>query len=322
MMPLELRRRFYAEEIEATSNLRSTAIVDALASVPREQFLPPGPWTIRGEADFQSPPRQTADADPRHVYHNLAIAIDPARQLFNGAPGLLAMAIDTLAVVPGHRVLHVGAGTGYYTAVLAQCAGPSGRVVAFEVDAALAEQARANLAAFSSVDVRHGDGSHALDGPFDAILVNAGMTHPLESWLEALAVGGRMILPLTVTMTPSIGKGLLLLLTRTEDADRLDARIVTFVAIYSGVGVRDETRGALLADAMRKNPFPQLKQLRRDAHEASASCWLHAQGCCLSTASVRLKTLRTSGDGRSDGCGRLRLKADMFFVRGARLWLA
>jgi protein-L-isoaspartate(D-aspartate) O-methyltransferase len=150
------------------------------------------------------------------------------------------------------------------------------------VDAALADQARANLAAFPLVDVRHGDGTGALDGPFDAILVNAGMTHPLESWIDALAVGGRMILPLTVAMTPSIGKGLLLLLTKTDAADRLDARIVTFVAIYSGVGVRDEARGAQLADAMRKNPFPPLKQLRRDAHEPSASCWLHAPGCCLS----------------------------------------
>ena len=284
MMPLELRRRFYAEEIEATSNLRSAAVVDALASVPREQFLPPGPWTIRGEADFQSPPRQTADADPRHVYHNLAIAIDPDRQLFNGAPGLLAMAIDALAVAPGHRALHVGAGTGYYTAVLARCTGPSGRLVAFEVDAALADRARANLASSPWVDVRHGDGSSALDGPFDAILVNAGMTHPLESWIEALAIGGRMIVPLTVAMTPSIGKGLLLLITRAADADRFDARIVTFVAIYNGVGVRDEARGARLAEAMRKNPLPPLKQLRRDAHEPSASCWLHAPGCCLSTA--------------------------------------
>src|SRR5262249_42040763 len=233
MMPLAMRRRFYAEEIEATSNLRSAAVVDALASIPREQFLGPGPWVIRGEADFQSPPRQTADADPRHVYHNLAIAIDPARQLFNGAPGLLAMAIDTLGVTPGARVLHVGAGTGYYTAVLARCTGPTGRLLAFEVDAALAETARANLAASRWVEVRHGDGSGALDGPLDAILINAGMTHPLDSWLAALAIGGRMIVPLTVGITPSIGKGLLLLVTKTADPQRLDARVVTFVAIYS-----------------------------------------------------------------------------------------
>jgi protein-L-isoaspartate(D-aspartate) O-methyltransferase len=282
MMTLDDRRRFYAEEIAATSNLRSAAVIDALASVPREQFLPPGPWTVRGEADFQSPQRQTADADPRHVYHNLAIAIDPARQLFNGSPGVVAMAIDGLGVKAGDRALHVGAGTGYYSAVLAQCVGPSGHLLALEVDAALADRARDNLAASSWVDVRHGDGSGALDGPFDAILINAGMTHPLESWLDALAIGGRMILPLTVAMTPSIGKGILVLLTKTDDAARFDARIITFVAIYSGIGVRDEARGAQLGEAMRKNPFPPLKHLRRDVHEPSASCWVHAPGCCLS----------------------------------------
>ena len=58
-MELEARRRFYAEEIEAISNLKTAALVEALASVPRERFLSAGPWTVRGEADFQAPPRQT-----------------------------------------------------------------------------------------------------------------------------------------------------------------------------------------------------------------------------------------------------------------------
>ena len=51
------------------ANIRSASVVEALATVPREQFLPPGPWTVRSEADFGAPPRQTDDADPRHVYH-------------------------------------------------------------------------------------------------------------------------------------------------------------------------------------------------------------------------------------------------------------
>ena len=122
-MNLELRRRFYAEEIEMLANIRTPGLVEALATVPREQYLPPGPWLIRSDADVTSAPRPTRDADPRHVYHNVAIAIDPARQLFNGAPGLLAAAIDALAVRPGDRVFHLGTGLGYYTALLAACAG-------------------------------------------------------------------------------------------------------------------------------------------------------------------------------------------------------
>jgi protein-L-isoaspartate(D-aspartate) O-methyltransferase len=68
------RRRFFAEEIKAIGNLQTPALVEALATVPREQFLPPGRWVIRGEADFGGPPRQTSDPDPRHVYHPGAVA--------------------------------------------------------------------------------------------------------------------------------------------------------------------------------------------------------------------------------------------------------
>ena len=281
-MDLTLRRRFYAEEIQAISNLRSPALVEALATIPRERFLGAGPWTIRGEADFQAPPRMTPSADPAHLYHNLAIAIDPARQLFNGAPGLLALTIDQLRPEAGDRVLHIGAGTGYYTALIADCVGSTGRVVAIEVDEALAAQARANLAASPWVDVRHGDGSAPLDGPFDAILVNAGVTHPLDTWLDALADGGRIALPLTVPMSPTIGKGLLVLLTKGSDPVALDARVVTFVAIYSALGVRSDTFNAALGAAMKANPFPRLTRARRDPHEPGPGCWLHAGSCCLS----------------------------------------
>jgi protein-L-isoaspartate(D-aspartate) O-methyltransferase len=283
-MDIIARRRYYAEEIEATSNIRSAAIIEALATVPREQFLGPGPWVIRGEADFQAAPRRTADDDPRHVYHNLAIAIDPSRQLFNGAPGLLAMMIDSLTIRPGDRVLHIGSGTGYYTALMAQCTGPAGRVVAFEVDAGLAASARANLSAMPSVDVRCDGGAGPFEESFDAILVNAGMTHPLEAWLDALAPAGRMMLPLTVAVSPTIGKGVVVLITRRLEGDLsgvLEARFFTFVAIYSAVGLRDEARNQDLGLAMKKNPMPRLERLRRDAHDAEPSCWLHGPGWCL-----------------------------------------
>jgi len=282
-MTLDMRRRFYAEEVAATSNLQSAALVDALASVPREQFLGTGPWTVRGEADFQAPPRRTSDADPRHVYHNYAIALDEARMLFNGAPGLLAMAIDRLGLEPGSRVLHLGPGTGYYTAVMAACVGSSGRVVAVEVDETLAAAARANTAAMPWVEVRHGDGSADMGERFDAILINAGVTHPLEAWLDALADRGRMILPLTVAMASQIGKGLLVLLTRTPASPSLDAKTVTFVAIYNALALRDESIARELGAAMAKNPLPSLKRLRRDPHERSLACWLHTDRWCLST---------------------------------------
>src|SRR5215510_1200244 len=85
---IEMYRRFFAEEIEACAGLRTPGLVDAFAAVPRERFLPPGPWVRRSEflADPSLPAQVTPDADPRHVYHNVVLAIDPARQLFNGQP--------------------------------------------------------------------------------------------------------------------------------------------------------------------------------------------------------------------------------------------
>jgi len=286
MSDLSAQRRFYAEEVQMLASLNSVALVDALATVPRERFLAPGPWTIRSEADFAATPRQTPDADPRHVYHNVAIAIDPARTLFNGVPSLIAMAIERLGLAAGTRALHIGTGTGYYTALMGACVGGSGRVVGLEADEGLAARAKTNLESMPWVDVRHADGMAPFEETFDAILVNAGTTHPPDPWLDALDSGGRMIIPLTATMGPmgNIGKGLLLLLTRTEDPSALTARVVTFVAIFNAVGARDETLNAELGKALQKMPFPPLKRLRRDAHEHSAACWLHGPTFCLTTA--------------------------------------
>ncbi len=143
---LNAYRRFFAEEIQMVSNLRTPGLVDALATVPRERFLPPGPWVVRGDADFMAPLRRTPSDDPRHVYHNVAIGIDPERMLFNGAPGLLSTGIDALGLDVGKRVLHIGTGAGYYTAVMAQTVGHMGHVCGIEVDSNLAKTAAANLA--------------------------------------------------------------------------------------------------------------------------------------------------------------------------------
>jgi protein-L-isoaspartate(D-aspartate) O-methyltransferase len=282
MSDLDVRRRVFAEEIEICCNLRTAALVEALAVVPRERFLGPGPWTIIGEADGGRGPRATPDADPRHLYHNVAVAIDPARQLFNGAPGVISMAIDALALEPGDRVLHVGAGFGYYTALIAHTVGSGGHVVAIEVDESLAAGAARNLSALSWVDVERGDAS-AVGGPFDAILINAGVTHPQEAWLDALRERGRMVLPLTATfpqMGP-IGKGPLMLLSGRGPDGSFEARALTIVAIYSAIGLRDDALNATLGKALMNSPFIAVRRLRRDAHEPDGTCWYHTCAFCF-----------------------------------------
>jgi protein-L-isoaspartate(D-aspartate) O-methyltransferase len=183
-------------------------------------------------------------------------------------------------------VLQVGAGTGYFTAVMARCIGAGGRVVAYEVDAALAGRAGENLAALSrtssdlpAIEVRHGDAT-TVGGPFDAILVNAGTTHPLDAWLDALSPRGRIVVPLTCAFAAGpITKGIVVLITREHSA--FAAQTVGFVAIYAAAAVRDEGINAKIGAALRANPLPRLAALRRDAHDQSPRCWLHTGRFCL-----------------------------------------
>ena len=115
--------------------------------------------------------------------------------------------------------------------------------------------------------------------------MNAGVTHPLAGWLDALAPGGRMMLPLTTqmpSMAPTLGKGLVLLVTRDE-ADTFAARVITVVAVYSALGIRDPEMNTRLGLAMSAGPVKWMgvTRLRRDTHEATPSCWLHGPSCCF-----------------------------------------
>ena len=99
----------------------------------------------------------------------------------------------------GAHVVHVGAGTGYYSAILAEIVGRTGRVTAIEIDPALAARAQENLTcAWPQVTVVAGDGfAFRPDQPADAIVVNAGVTHFSAVWLDTLAENGRLLVPLT-----------------------------------------------------------------------------------------------------------------------------
>ena len=101
----------------------------------------------------------------------------------------------------GDRVYHLGAGTGYYSAIMAEVVGPSGSVVASEIHSELGALAQQNLADRANVTVYAGDGMEFDPGEGDAILINAGVSHPLPLWLDRLRPGGRMLLPITTPMT-------------------------------------------------------------------------------------------------------------------------
>ena len=182
---------FYARVIAAASNSPDPRIERAFEAVPREAFLPPGPWKVKvGRQYFDTP-----SADPVYLYQNALVALDANKGINNGEPSLHAAWIGAVAPQRGETITHIGAGTGYYTAILSMLVLPAGKVTAFEIDGNLAQQAMHNLEPFDAADVISGDATKRRLPLSDVIYVNAGVAAPPSEWLRALKPGGRMIFP-------------------------------------------------------------------------------------------------------------------------------
>ena len=281
MSELDDIRQYYAEELRAVANLQSETLVRAFAKVRREHFLGPGPWQVF------SPGLEsvwtTTDGDPKHLYHNLLVVIDAEQHLNNGHPGFLAFLIDQLDLKAGGHVVHVGCGPGYYTAVMAEVVGNQGHVTAVEIDSRLAARARSNLNHLTQVKIIEGDGGEEDPGPCDAILVNAGATHPRSIWLDSLRTGGRLILPLTVSGDEGGTEGAVVKIIR-EPAG-FAASFVSRVGIFPCAGARDAALNKKLAAAFKRGNEKSVQSLRRDKHKASDGCWFHGDTFCLSKSS-------------------------------------
>jgi protein-L-isoaspartate(D-aspartate) O-methyltransferase len=282
-------RRFYAEEVRLVANVSSLALVEAFARVPREAFFGPGPWQIAsGEQNLaplgtQSGSFYLTAGDPRDLYHNVLIAIDPTRYLNNGQPTALARWIDALDLKAGDRVFHLGCGVGYYTAIMAEVVGASGSVAAIEVDSNLAVRAKENLANYLNVTVHSGDGAALDPGTCDAIFVNAGVTHPHRPWLERLADNGRLVLPITATIgAAQFGGGIVVKIVRSRGA--FSVKLAGHVMIYSCTSVRDPQLEPLVLKALGTKSLFKLKSVRLNVHEPSETCVLHGDDVCLSSA--------------------------------------
>jgi protein-L-isoaspartate(D-aspartate) O-methyltransferase len=258
------------------ADLRSLAVVEAFAAVPRERFVGSGPWRVRSSVD-RADYWTTKDADPRHVYRDVLIALDEARALNNGQPSLWASLLDHLNLAPCEHVLHLGCGTGYYSAILAELVGPQGVVVALEIDKKLAEQARSALEPWRQATVITGDGASYEPARVDAIVVSAGATHPPAVWLDPLSPGGRLLLPLTAEDRD----GVMLLVTR-RDTDAFAARLICPAGFIEFAGVRDPEAQRRLKTALGRGNIDAVRSLRRDRHGEDKSCWLHAESWCLS----------------------------------------
>lgn len=279
-------RRWYAEGLRLTTPIRrNPAVVDAFAAVPRERFLGPGPWQIMSDKRPDDP-FTTPDDQPHWLYHDVLVAIDPARSLNNGMPSFWAHNLDHLDLQRGERVMQVGAGTGYYTAVLAEIVGLNGHIVAVEHDGDLAARARTNLAPWPQVDVVAGDGRKHDPGEVDAVVVFAGSTHPSPFWIDRLAEGGRLLMPLTGENR----LGFMLRVIRRGEAFEADA--IGGVGIFHCAGGRNAEAAARLQQALQAQETPSVPWQRRDipiralhrgapTADVATRVWYHAHGFWL-----------------------------------------
>jgi protein-L-isoaspartate(D-aspartate) O-methyltransferase len=240
------------------------------------------PWQIASPDMITGERGYTTTENPQDLYHNVLIALDPKRHLNNGQPGALAHWINSLELKKGDRVFHLGCGVGYYTAILAEVVGTSGSVVAIEVDPDLAARAKQNLGNYPHATVHTGDGAIFDPGECDAILVNAGVTHPQALWLNRLAPGGRLVLPLTIGTGPAAGHGIMVRI-RSNASHTWDARVISFVAIFPCVNSRDPELEPLIEESLKSRTFLNFRSLRRDRHEQMESCIVHGPETCFSS---------------------------------------
>lgn len=274
MERIEAHRLFFANLITAQAGIPpGSELAAALASTPREQFVGPPPWRVFTHTGYV----ETLTDDPAVLYQDVVVSLGSGGPLNNGQPTLHAFCLAALAPKKGERVVHVGAGTGYYTTLLAKLVGKSGVVDAYEIEPTLAQRATDNLAAFPNVTVHARSGAEGALPPCDVLYVNAGATEPLAVWLDALRPMGRLLFP----MTPDTGVGAMLLVTKQEDGS-FTARFLLQAQFVPCIGARNEATEQKLAEAFRNSNWTKVKSLHRN-DEADESCWCSGPGWWLST---------------------------------------
>jgi protein-L-isoaspartate(D-aspartate) O-methyltransferase len=179
-------RAALVEKLRAKGCLGAPALASAFATVPRHLFVPDVP------------------VEEAYRDHWIATKRLPDGEVISSSsqPEIMAIMLDQLDVRPGHRVLEIGAGTGYNAALLAHLVGPGGSVTAVDIDDDIVTAARAHLAeaGVSRVRVVCADGWEGLadDAPYDRIIATVGAHDISPTWRAQLARGGRILLPLSV----------------------------------------------------------------------------------------------------------------------------
>lgn len=177
--------RALVDELVRQGHIASPSVEAAFRAVPRHLFLP--------------------DVPLEDVYRDQVIVtktVDGLAVSSSSQPQIMAIMLEQLGLMPGQRVLEIGAGTGYNAALMAHIVGEAGLVVSMDIDEDLVEGARRHLAAagFDRVRVVAGDGGFGqpAGAPYDRIILTVGAWDVAPAWSEQLRPGGRLVLPLAV----------------------------------------------------------------------------------------------------------------------------
>jgi protein-L-isoaspartate(D-aspartate) O-methyltransferase len=171
--------------------------------------------------------------------------------------------------------------------------GPAGRVEAYEINADLARRASRNLSKCATVTLHRQSALEVALPSANVIYVCAGATHVPPMWLDALAIGGRLVLPLTTNEGP----GFMLLVTRMATAGYA-ARVLSSAYFTPCIGARNDEQSRAIATALSARPTAEVRSLRR-GNDSDQTAWCVGDGWWLSTAEPE----NNSGDGAPHSAG-------------------
>ena len=180
--PLALNQAL-VDRLKQTGAIQSVRVESAFRAVPRHLFLPKLPL----EKVYQDEAIITKRLDGQ--------AISSSSQ-----PTIMAVMLEQLDLEPGHRVLEIGAGTGYNAALVANLVGETGQVITVDIDEDTVKNARQHLSMASAVQVICADGwfGYPAAAPYDRIILTVGAWDIAIAWQEQLKPNGRLVLPLTL----------------------------------------------------------------------------------------------------------------------------
>ena len=206
------QREWMVERQIAARGIRDPALLEAMRRVPRHAFV--------------------AGSLRREAYEDSPLPIEAGQTI--SQPYIVALMLEAARLRPTDRMLEVGSGSGYASAVASRLVA---HVDAIERHPRLVELARERLArlGFANVDVHVGDGSEGwpAGAPYDAIVVAAAGPHIPQALRDQLAVGGRLVLP----VASGHGAQRLVLVTRSDDGWREeDLGGVMFVPLVGAQG--------------------------------------------------------------------------------------